>query len=218
MKMSLKVERIENYLEELYPDAYCELHYTKDYELLLAVMLSAQTTDKRVNQVTHVLFQKYDTLEKLKGASVSDLEKIIKEIGTYHKKALFLKEIATILVDEFDGKMPYDRKELESLPGVGRKTVNVVLGELGVEPAIAVDTHVERVSKRLMLAKDDDSVLEVEKKLQKSFKKECWVKRHHQLIFFGRYHCKAIKPDCENCKLKDFCRETKKKKKVLARK
>ncbi len=206
--MRSKVERVESYLEELFPNAYCELRYQKDYELLLAVMLSAQTTDKRVNKVTEVLFSKYDTLEKLKDAPLQDLENIIKEIGTYHKKAVFLKQIATVLVDEYHSQMPYDRKLLEKLPGVGRKTVNVVLGELGVEPAIAVDTHVERVSKRLKLAKMDDSVLDVEKKLQKCFRKDTWVKRHHQLIFFGRYHCKAMKPECESCKLKDMCRES----------
>lgn len=200
-----RVEKIEEYLEELYPDAHCELNYSKDYELLLAVMLSAQTTDKRVNKVTKVLFKKYDTLEKLSKADIKDLEDIIKEIGTYHKKAVFLKEIAETLTKDYNSVMPRDRKTLEKLPGVGRKTVNVVLGELGLVPTIAVDTHVNRVSKRLKLAKDTDSVLEVEKKLKRKIKRENWVKRHHQLIFFGRYHCKAVKPECKNCKLKDIC-------------
>ena len=200
-----RVEKIEEYLEELYPDAHCELNYSKDYELLLAVMLSAQTTDKRVNKVTKVLFKKYDTLEKLSKADIKDLEDIIKEIGTYHKKAVFLKEIAETLTKDYNSVMPRDRNTLEKLPGVGRKTVNVVLGELGLEPTIAVDTHVNRVSKRLKLAKDTDSVLEVEKKLKRKIKRENWVKRHHQLIFFGRYHCKAVKPECKNCKLKDIC-------------
>ena len=200
-----RVEKIEEYLEELYPDAHCELNYNKDYELLLAVMLSAQTTDKRVNKVTKVLFKKYDTLEKLSKADIKDLEDIIKEIGTYHKKAVFLKEIAETLTKDYNSVMPRDRKTLEKLPGVGRKTVNVVLGELGLVPTIAVDTHVNRVSKRLKLAKDTDSVLEVEKKLKRKIKRENWVKRHHQLIFFGRYHCKAVKSECKNCKLKDIC-------------
>lgn len=202
-----RVEIIEKYLEELYPNAHCELNYNKDYELLLAVMLSAQTTDKRVNKVTKVLFNKYDTLEKLSKAEINDLENIIKEIGTYHKKAVFLKSIAETLVKNYNSVMPYDRKSLEKLPGVGRKTVNVVLGELGLEPTIAVDTHVNRVSKRLKLAKENDSILEVEKKLKRKIKRENWVKRHHQFIFFGRYHCKAIKPECKNCKLKDICVE-----------
>lgn len=202
-----RVEEVNLYLDELYPNAYCELNYEKDYELLLAVMLSAQTTDKRVNQVTKVLFKKYDTLEKLKNANLNDLENILKEIGTYHKRAIFVKEIATKLVDDYNGIMPKKRKELELLPGVGRKTINVVLGELGIEPNIAVDTHVERVSKRLGLSKEKDSVLEVEIKLKRKFKREEWVKKHHQLIFFGRYHCKAIKPECENCKLKSICKK-----------
>lgn len=210
--MSSRVQEIESYLEELYPNAYCELFYEKDYELLLAVMLSAQTTDKRVNKVTKVLFKEYDTLEKLKNASVSDLESVIKEIGTYHKKAVFLKEIATVLTDKYQGKMPHSRKELLALPGVGRKTINVVLGELGIEPNIAVDTHVERVSKRLGLAKDAESVLEVEMKLKRKFKRDTWVKRHHQLIFFGRYHCKAIKPECDGCRLYEMCKEKKNRK------
>lgn len=209
--MSKREEVIEDYLMELFPDAHCELNYQKDYELLLAVMLSAQTTDKRVNKVTEVLFKKYDSLEKLSNAPLEDLEEIIREIGTFHKKALFLKEIATILVSDYNSKMPVQRKELERLPGVGRKTINVVLGELGIEPSIAVDTHVERVSKRLGLANKKDTVLEVEKKLQKKFPKERWVKTHHQLIFFGRYHCKAIKPECSNCKLNSICKEKKKK-------
>jgi len=202
-----RIERVENYLEELYPDAHCELNYNKDYELLLAVMLSAQTTDKRVNKVTKVLFDKYDSLEKLSKADVKTIENIIKEIGTYHKKAVFIKSIAEVLVKDYNSIMPYDRKKLEELPGVGRKTVNVVLGELGIIPTIAVDTHVERVSKRLKLAKEDDTVLEVEQKLKRKIKRENWVKRHHQIIFFGRYHCKAIKPECSNCKLRDICRK-----------
>lgn len=204
--MNERVGRLEAYLEELYPNAFCELKFNKDYELLMAVVMSAQTTDKRVNQVTEVLFKKYDTLEKLKDADISDIEDIIRPIGTYHKKAVFIKEIARVLVDCYDAKMPQDRKKLESLPGVGRKTVNVVLSVLYNYPAIAVDTHVERVSKRLGLAYKNDGVYDVEMKLQKRFKKENWSKRHHQLIFFGRYKCKAQNPDCANCKLFDICK------------
>ncbi|MCI8568030.1 MAG: endonuclease III [Bacilli bacterium] len=204
--MNERVCKIENYLEELYPDAFCELKFNKDYELLLAVVMSAQTTDKRVNQVTDILFKKYDSLEKLKDASISDIENIIKPIGTYHKKAIFIKEIATNLVDLYDSKMPQDRKLLESLPGVGRKTVNVVLSVLYDYPAIAVDTHVERVSKRLGLAYKNDDVYKVEMKLQKKFKRKNWSKRHHQLIFFGRYKCKAQRPECSSCKLLDICK------------
>lgn len=197
---------VEEYLDELIPNPKCELNYSKDYELLIAVMLSAQTTDKRVNKVTKVLFNKYDSLEKLKEADINDLKQIVREIGSYNKKAQYIKEIARIIVDNYNCIMPRKRKDLESMPGVGRKTVNVVFGELDIEPNIAVDTHVDRVSKRLGLAKENDSVLEVEMKLRRKFKRETWSKKHKQLVLFGRYYCKAIKPECENCKLKNICK------------
>ena len=200
------IDKIENYLEELFPNPKCELNYSKDYELLIAVMLSAQTTDKRVNIVTKKLFSKYNSLDKLKDADLDDLKNIIKSLGSFNKKAEYIKGISTIICDKYNGIMPRDRVSLESLPGVGRKTVNVVFGELEIEPQIAVDTHVERVSKRLYLAANNDSVYQVEMKLRKKFKKDTWSKRHKQLVLFGRYYCKAIKPECEGCKLKDICR------------
>ena len=202
-----KIKLIEEYIDNLLPNPKCELNYSKDYELLIAVCLSAQTTDKRVNKVTKVLFDKYDSLEKIKNADLNDLKKIIRELGSYNKKALYVKEIGTILCDEYNGIMPRKRKDLEKLPGVGRKTVNVVFGELEIEPNIAVDTHVERVSKRLGLAKENDSVLDVEMKLRRKFKRETWSKRHKQLVLFGRYYCKAIKPECDTCKLKEICKK-----------
>lgn len=205
--MMSRVSLIEAYLDELIPNPKCELNYNKDYELLIAVVLSAQTTDKRVNMVTSVLFDKYDSLIKLKDGDIEDIMGIIKPIGTYHKKAMFVKEIARILALECNGVVPRDRKILESMPGVGRKSANVVLSVLYNEPNIAVDTHVNRVSKRLKLAKLDDDVLTVENKLKRKFKRENWSKRHHQLVLFGRYHCKAINPACDNCKLKDICKK-----------
>lgn len=198
-------KKIENYLDELFPDARCELNYTKDYELLLATMLSAQTTDKRVNMVTSILFKKYPSLEALSKAKPKAIEEIIKPIGTYQKKALNVIEIAKRLVEEKGSKVPNDRKYLESLPGVGRKTTNVVLSNLYNEPCIAVDTHVSRVSKRLGLANNQDDPLEIEKKLTKIFSKNHLGKIHHQLVLFGRYHCLARNPNCENCKLKNIC-------------
>ena len=200
-----RTEEILSYLDELYPNAYCELKYNKDYELLIAIVLSAQTTDKRVNKVTPVLFNKYKLLNELKEANISDIEDIIKEIGTFKKKSIFIKKIATRLVDDYNGKVPNNREYLESLPGVGRKTTNVFLAEYYKVPSIAVDTHVERVSKRLKLSKKNASVLEVEKQLMKIIPKERWIKTHHQLIFFGRYRCKATKPECNNCKLQHLC-------------
>lgn len=201
-----KVKEIECYLDELFPNPKCELEYSKDYELLIATMLSAQTTDKRVNQVTRILFQKYPSLEALKEAPMESIREIIKPLGTYQRKSEYVKEIAKIIVDQYDAKTPSDRKILESLPGVGHKTVNVFLSNIYDIPAIAVDTHVERVSKRLGLAKQEDSVLQVEKKLEKKYAKKVWGKRHHQMVLFGRYHCKSMKPNCANCKLKDICR------------
>lgn len=204
------IVEFESYLDELFPNPKCELNYTKDYELLLAVVLSAQTTDKRVNMVTSVLFKKYDTLEKLSNASLEDISDIIKPIGTFRKKAVFVKEIATLLLNNYNGVVPNDRGILESLPGVGRKTTNVVLSNLFDYPAIAVDTHVARVSKRLGIAKDSDDVSVIEKKLMKKFKKDVWSRRHHQMVLFGRYHCKAISPNCNMCKLKEVCKHYKK--------
>ena len=200
------ITRIINYMDELFPNPRCELNYNKDYELLIAVMLSAQTTDKRVNLVTDILFNKYSSLEKLMNADINDIINIIKPIGTFNKKANNIKLIATHLINDYNGVVPNNRKYLESLPGVGRKTTNVVLANLFNEPCIAVDTHVSRVSIRLKLAKEKDDVLTIEKKLMKKFPKERLSRLHHQLVLFGRYHCKAINPDCTNCKLKDICR------------
>ena len=205
-----KIELIENYLEELFPNPKCEINYSKDYELLISVMLSAQTTDKRVNEVTKDLWNKYPTLEALKEADIEDLKNILRPLGNFNKKAVYTKGIATMIVDKYNGIMPRNRNKLEILPGVGRKTVNVVFSELNIEPQIAVDTHVERVSKRLKLAKENENVLEVEKHLRRIFKRVNWNKRHLQLVLFGRYYCKAISPMCESCRLKDICNHYKK--------
>ena len=201
----MKTNRIEEYLDLLFPNPKCELIYKKDYELLIAIVLSAQSTDKRVNSVTPILFEKYPTLNELKMANLGDLESIVRPVGSFRKKASYIKNIACILIDDYNGVVPTDRDELIKLPGVGRKTSNVFLSEFYDIPAIAVDTHVERVSKRLKLASKKDDVLTIEKKLMKKFSKEVWGKRHIQLVLFGRYYCKAIKPECENCKLKDIC-------------
>lgn len=200
------INKILDYLDELYSNPKCELEYTKDYELLIAIVMSAQTTDKRVNMVNKVLFKKYQSVKELSEASLEDIEKIIKPIGTYKKKAVFIKEIATKLINDNIKVIPNDREYLSSFPGVGRKTINVFLSVIYNEPLVAVDTHVNRVSKRLNLAKDGDDVLEVEKKLMKKIPKDKWNKVHHQLVFFGRYKCKSIIPLCTDCKLKDICK------------
>ena len=199
-------EIISNYLDTLYENPKCELNYSKDYELLIAVVLSAQTTDKRVNQVTDILFKKYNSLQLLKDADLNDIKEIIKPIGTFNKKAVFVKEIAKYLIDNCDSKVPNDERVLTSIPGVGRKTSNVVRSNLFNYPAIAVDTHVSRVSKRLSLANEKDDVEIIEKKLMKKFPKEIWSKLHHQLVLFGRYNCTARNPNCVNCKLQEICK------------
>ena len=202
--------KLIEYLDYLFPNPKCELTYQTDYQLLMAVVLSAQSTDKRVNSVTPIIFSKYPTLEELANASLTDLEDIIRPVGSFRKKASYLKEIASRLVNEFDGVVPTDRDILESFPGVGRKTVNVFLAEFYHYPAIAVDTHVERVSKRLKLAYQKDSLLDVERKLMKKVPKERRAKFHLQMVLFGRYYCKAVKPLCKDCPLKEYCREKKK--------
>ena len=203
----MKSKEIIKYLDTIIPNPKCELEYNKDYELLIATMLSAQTTDKRVNEVTRVLFKKYPSLEALKDADIEDIKKIIKPIGTYNKKTMNIKSIANSLIEKNNGVVPNDREFLESLDGVGRKTTNVVLSNIYNVPCIAVDTHVSRVSKRLGIAKDDDDVRVIEKKLNKIFKNDDLCRLHHQLVLFGRYYCKAIKPECEDCELKKYCKK-----------
>lgn len=195
------------YLDRIYPNPKCELNYHKDYELLIAVMLSAQTTDKRVNKVTEVLFKKYPSIKDLSEAKISDIENIIKEIGTFRRKAIYVHEITKKLYDDGYDFVPNDRQYIESLPGVGHKSANVFLSNIYDEPAIAVDTHVARVSKRLGIAKENDDVSKVEKKLMKKIPKDRWGKTHHQLVLFGRYHCKSVNPDCANCQIKEYCKK-----------
>lgn len=203
--MTGSMTEIEEYLDDLYPSPRCELNYNKDYELLLATMLSAQTTDKRVNTVTKILFKKYPDLKSLSNADINDIMEIIRPIGTFRKKSYNLIEIAKRLVKDYNGNLPNNRKYLETLPGVGRKTTNVVLSNIYNIPCIAVDTHVSRVSKRLKLAKMQDNPLQIEKKLTKIFKKQELCKRHHQLVLFGRYICTSRNPKCDTCKLKEIC-------------
>ncbi len=194
-------------LDKLIPNPKCPLNYTKDYELLLAVMLSAQTTDERVNSVTKELF-KYSIYE-LANMDTSLIESIIKPVGTQKRKSEYIKKICTKLIEEQNGQVPFDREYIESLPGVGHKTCNVLFAELFNEPALAVDTHITRVSKILMLTEDDDDVLKIEHKLMDFFPKEKWAKVHVQLVLFGRHTCKAKNPECERCPFKGQCKKTK---------
>ncbi len=195
-------------LDKVIPNPKCELIYNKDYELLIATVLSAQSTDKRVNMVTKELFNKYD-LNSLKDIDLKTLEDIIRPVGTYQRKAYYIKEIAIRLVNDYNGKVPNNREYLESLPGVGRKTTNVVISNLFDEPAFAVDTHVERVSKRLGIAKEKDDVFTIEKKLMKIFPKDKWSRLHHQFVLFGRYICKSKTPNCIDCPFNTMCKHKK---------
>ena len=191
-------------LNRLYPNPRCELEYTYDYELLLSVMLSAQTTDKSVNAATKDLYKEYDSLEKLDTLNVDDIITYIRRIGFYKTKANNFKKIVSKLNEI--GYVPNDRDYLESLPGVGRKTASVVLGLLFDVPSFAVDTHVYRTSKRLGITKENDDVIKTEEKLKKYFDKTQWNKVNSQLVLFGRYNCTSKRPKCEECNLKNICK------------
>lgn len=196
---------IMNNLDKLYPNAKCELNHSSHFQFLVAVVLSTQTTDIKVNMVTKELFRKYPNALTLSKAKLSDVEHIIKPLGLYHNKAINIIELSKRLIEKYKGKVINDRKALESLPGVGRKTCNVVLSNCFNVPAFAVDTHVSRVSKRLNIADEDDNVSQIEEKLMNKFPRDSWCKLHHQFIFFGRYKCKAINPDCNDCPFKKVC-------------
>ncbi len=201
----INIVDITSNLDKMIPNPRCELNYNKDYELLIATMLSAQSTDKRVNEVTKVLFSKYDIFDLAK-LDIEEIIPFIRSVGTYSRKSFYLSIIAKKLVAEFNGTVPNNRELLESLPGVGRKTANVVLANLYGIPTIAVDTHVSRVSFILGLTKENDSVEIKEKKLMKIFKEENWNRINEQLVLFGRYICKSKKPDCLNCSFQKDCK------------
>lgn len=203
-------ELIINYLDEIFPNASCELNYFNDYSFLIAVMLSAQCTDKKVNKVTKILFDKYKTLEDLANADYEDIYNIVLPLGLAKTKASNVIKIAKELIEKFNSRVPINKFELTTLPGVGNKTANVVQVELFKIPQFPVDTHVERIAKRLNIAEENDSVKIVERKLNETFPKEKWIKLHHQFIHFGRYKCKALSPDCSDCKLASFCKKVSK--------
>lgn len=207
--MKEKNQQIINFLEETYPNVGCALNYSKDYELVIAVMLSAQTTDKAVNTVTEVLFSRYDTLEKLANAELEDIENIIMKIGMYKVKAKNVIGIAKKILVDFCGVLPSDKDLLQTLPGVGNKTAGVIRCEIFKIPDLPVDTHILRIARRLGYRKENDDAYETEIKLKKSFKKDQWIRLHHQLIHFGRGICLARNPKCEKCKITGFCRDFK---------
>ena len=198
-------KEIYDILDYYIPNSKCELDYNSPFELLIATILSAQCTDKRVNIVTKELFKKYD-INSLASASKKDIEDIIRSCGSYSKKSEYIITVSKRLLIDYNGIVPNDRKYLESLPGVGRKTTNVVLKNIYNEPSIPVDTHVERVSKRLGFAGINDSVTIIEKKLMKKIPKDKWNRVSEQILLFGRYYCTSKNPKCLDCKFKNYCK------------
>lgn len=199
------LEAICRYWNELYPNPTTELNYRNPFELLVAVLLSAQTTDKAVNQVTPLVFERYPTSLELAKANYDELSLLLSRLGLYKTKAKHLILMAQRLQDVYQGIIPTSLEALMTLPGVGRKTASVVLVQAFDIPAFPVDTHVARIAKRLGFAKEKDSVLVIEERLRRLFPPADYHLRHHQMILFGRYHCKALRPNCLNCQIQHLC-------------
>lgn len=199
-----EINKVLDILQQLYPEAVSELNYSNSFELLIAVILSAQCTDKRVNQVTEGLFKAFKTPKDYLQLSVEELGVWIKSCGFYNTKSKNILETCRILVEEHDGEIPTDRDKLMELPGVGRKTANVVVSNVFGQPAIAVDTHVFRVSNRIGLAAANN-VKDTELQLMKKIPKSLWSDAHHWIIYHGRRVCKARKPLCTECALTEYC-------------
>ena len=193
-------------VDKLYDNPKCELNFSSNYELLVAVILSAQCTDKRVNQVTSELFKEYNTPEKMISLSQEELEIKIRSCGFFHNKAKHILDASRDIVENHGGEVPSDKNKLKALAGVGEKTANVVLSLAFGIPAIAVDTHVFRVSNRLGLA-DSKDVFKTQKQLEKVLPKEKWSKFHYALVLHGRYVCKSQRPNCNECKLNQYCKK-----------
>ncbi|MEJ8751249.1 endonuclease III [Lagierella sp. ICN-221743] len=198
------ISHVLDILEETYPDAKAELNYTTPYELLIATILSAQCTDVRVNKTTAVLFKNYNTPEKMVSLSVDELGNIIKSCGFFNSKSKNILLTSQILIDEFNSEVPQTMEELVKLPGVGRKTANVVLSNAFDVPSIAVDTHVFRVSNRIGIA-NADNVEKTEKQLRRRIDRDRWSKSHHTLIFHGRRICSSRSPKCGICPVSSYC-------------
>lgn len=194
-------------LDELFPDAKCELKHRNNYEMAVAVILSAQTTDASVNRVTPLLFEKYPDPQLLAEGNLSDIENMIASLGLYKNKAKAIQGFAREITERYHGKVPDTMEDLLTLPGVGRKCANIILSECYGIPALAVDTHVARIAKRLRLCYQNDDVDTIERKLKKKFPEKDWISVHHHMIFFGRYLCHARNPECYRCPFTEICRE-----------
>ena len=201
-----EIQEVINIMEKLYPEAGCELIFEDKFQLLITVVLSAQTTDKSVNNISPLLFSKYPDAESMAKGNQSDLEQILKSIGMYRTKSKNIIALSRMLMEEYEGRVPGDYEELIKLPGVGRKTANVVLSVGFGEPRIAVDTHVFRLANRIGITAEKD-VLKTELALMKSIPKESWVMMHHALIWHGRRVCSARNPACEICGLSSVCKK-----------
>lgn len=202
-------DEILDQLERLFPNAHCELNHETPFQLLVAVVLSAQATDASVNKVTPALFSRWPDPQSLKEAPLEEVEQVLKSIGLYRSKSKNVIALSRALCEQMDGKVPSTFEELQSLPGVGRKTANVVRSVAFDIPSMAVDTHVERIAKRLGLAKPEDDVLKVEEKLRRKLPRARWNKAHHSMIFFGRYFCTARSPKCAECPFSALCKKEK---------
>ncbi|WP_036729060.1 endonuclease III [Peptoniphilus mikwangii] len=206
-----EAEQVLDVLEICYPDAHCELEHNSPFELLVSTILSAQCTDVRVNSVTRDMYKKYNTPLDFIELGIFGIEEIIKPCGFYRNKAKNILMASKKIIEEFDGQVPKTIEELMSLPGVGKKTANVVASTCFGVPAIAVDTHVFRLANRIGFV-DEKDVLETEKALQKKIEKNRWTRAHHLLIFHGRRICKARNPICEECKISSYCKYFKREK------
>jgi len=208
--MTDKIRRILDTLYQMYPNATCELNFSNNEQLAIAVILSAQTTDISVNKVTPKLFNQFRNMDELANAKEEDIEKCIRSIGLYRNKSKNIRLFAQQLVEKHKGILPSKEEDLKALAGVGRKTANVIQAVGFNIPALAVDTHVERVSHRLGIVTQKANVLQTELQLKRKIPKDEWIGSHHALLFFGRYHCLARNPKCDTCPFSDICRYYKK--------
>lgn len=203
----MSVEEILDHIEALYPDAHCELEHRNNYEMAVAVILSAQTTDASVNKVTPALFARYPAISDLAEGDQEEIESLISSLGLHRAKARSIKGFARGVMERFGGEIPSGMEELTSLPGIGRKCANVIQSECFGVPALAVDTHVSRISRRLGLCYQKDDPETIERKLKRKIPRERWSRTHHQMIFFGRYLCHARSPECARCPFTGICHE-----------
>jgi endonuclease III len=202
----IQIRRLFETARTLFPNAECELNFRNVYELSVAVILSAQTTDPSVNKVTPAVFKAYPDAKHLAQAELVTLESMIRTLGLYHTKAKHLIDFASDVLTKFEGKIPSDFDQLQTLPGIGRKTANVIVSVGFNQPGLAVDTHVLRVSQRFGVVENEADPILVEMTLKNALDEKEWSEAHHALLFFGRYHCMARNPKCEICPLKLECR------------